>query len=379
MFQKIGILGGGQLGRMLIQSAISLDIEVYVLDASIHAPCAAVTPNFVCGDITNFEDVMTFGEQMDIITVEIENVNIEALISLKSKGKNVYPDPDILALIKDKGTQKSYFAEHDFPSSKFRLFSNKSEIVHALNIGQIQFPFVQKLRKEGYDGRGVCIIKDTLALKQAFDTPSIVEELVDIQSELAIMIARNADGDTTIFPIVEMDFHSEANMLNYVQCPADIPNSLSEQIENLAISLVKDVDFIGIMAIELFLTHDGKIMINELAPRPHNSGHHTIEACNFSQFDMHLRSILNLPLPKVMLKKHAIMMNLVGSEGYTGSAICSGLHEVMTSPDAHVHWYGKKETKPMRKMGHITFTGTNHFETMHTYLRLKDQIQIVSQ
>lgn len=379
MFQKIGILGGGQLGRMLVQSAIAMDMEVHVMDATIDAPCSAVTPNFVIGSITDFDDVVAFGETMDIITVEIENVNIDALQSLKSKGKLVYPDPDILALIKDKGLQKSYFLDHHFPSSKFELFDDKNDIIRALNAGKLQFPFVQKLRKEGYDGRGVCVIRSVHDLQHGFDAPSVVEELISIKAEYAIMAGRNAQGDTTLFPIVEMGFHSGANMLDYVKCPAVISVNLADEIAQLATALLDKMQFVGIMAIELFLTHDEKVLINELAPRPHNSGHHTMEACNFSQFDIHLRSILNLPLPEIRTHQHAIMMNLVSGAGFSGPAVCKGINAVLASPYAHIHWYGKKETKPMRKMGHITFTGESDAETMATYLRYKDQIQIVSQ
>ena len=379
MFKRIGILGGGQLGRMLVSSSIPLDMDVWIMENSHDCPSAQVTPNFILGDITNYEDVIRFGQNMDVLTIEIENVNVEALKHLKEKGKLVYPDPEIIEMIKDKGLQKQYYYKNNLPTSTFNLWNDKAELLASVENGTLQLPFVQKLRKEGYDGRGVLVVTDREQLKDVFDAPSFTEPLVNIAGEYAVIVARNASKDISVFPVVEQVFHPEANLLDYLISPSALAQHSQEAMQNIAIDIVEKMDFVGIIAIEFFICENGEILINEAAPRPHNSGHHTIESCNYSQYDIHLRAILDLPLPKIVQHHYAIMKNLVGSQGYVGDAKVEGLNEVLNSNSTYLHLYGKKETKPMRKMGHITFTGKTYEDVLSNYNTFKDTIKIISQ
>jgi len=347
---KLGILGGGQLGRMFIQEAIGLNVCVHVLDPADNAPCASIANVFVQGDFADYETVLNFGKGVDVITIEIEHVNIEALEELERIGKLVYPRPSALRTIKDKGLQKLFYAAHQIPTAPFVLVENKMEAALHISEG----PFMQKLRTGGYDGKGVTPFRNEADLEHAFDAPSVLEEMVRFEKELAVIVARNASGELRVFPLVEMEFNSEANLVEFIFSPANVSVEVAHEAAEIAKNIVEQLDHVGLLAVELFLTETGQLLVNEVAPRPHNSGHHTIEACYTSQYAQHMRAILNLPLGDTALRSAGVMINLLGEKGFTGTAKYEGLEEVLSTQGAYVHLYGKEETKPFRKMGHIT-------------------------
>lgn len=347
---KLGILGGGQLGRMFIQEAIGLNVCVHVLDPAENAPCAAIANVFVQGDFADYETVLNFGKEVDVLTIEIEHVNIEALEELERRGKLVFPRPAALRTIKDKGLQKLFYAAHNIPTAPFVLVENKTEAAMHVSAG----PFMQKLRTGGYDGKGVTPFRNEADLEHAFDAPSVLEQMVHFEKELAVIVARNASGELRVFPLVEMEFNSEANLVEFIFSPANVSVEVAQEAAEIAKKIVEQLDHVGLLAVELFLTKTGQLLVNEVAPRPHNSGHHTIEACYTSQYAQHMRAILNLPLGDTALRSAGVMINLLGEKGYTGTAKYEGLEEVLSTQGAYVHLYGKEETKPFRKMGHIT-------------------------
>lgn len=350
---KVGVLGGGQLGRMLIQASIDLNIHIQVIDPAADAPCSAFAPSFQQGSITDFDSVMTFGKNLDLLTIEIENVNVDALDALKAQGKMVYPDPQIIRLIQDKRTQKQFFKEKGLPTSPFVLTANKQDVMAQAH----RLPFVQKLGKAGYDGRGVQVMRDISDLEKAFEEPSLIEDLIDFEKELAVLVARNPQGDIITYPIVEMVFHPVQNLVEYLFSPADIDSRIADDAKSLAHKVVEELDYVGILAIELFLTKEGELLINELAPRPHNSGHHTIRACSASQYEQHLRAILGLPLGDPVQLCPAAMVNMLGDANQVGPAVYAGIEQALAIPGAYPHIYGKSKTKPFRKMGHVTLLG----------------------
>lgn len=350
---KVGVLGGGQLGRMLAQESIPYAVDLHFLDKDPSFPAGQVSPSFHSGSFNNFEDVLNFGRQMDIITIEIENVNTEALKILESEGKKVFPQASVIELIKDKGLQKEFYRDNDLPTSEFVLVDGKKEILDLMETGRLEFPFVQKSRTEGYDGKGVSLIRTSDDMDKIMDTASVIESLVDIEKELAISIAVNESGQKITYPVVEMVFNHDGNLLDYLLCPARISDTLEDKCRKIAERVSDKLGIIGLLAIELFLTRDGDIIINEMAPRTHNSGHHSLDACNYSQFEIHLRSIMNMPLNSIELNKQAVMVNLLGEKGYTGEVIYEGIDQVLSLNDVFVHLYGKKITKPLRKMGHV--------------------------
>jgi 5-(carboxyamino)imidazole ribonucleotide synthase len=347
---KLGILGGGQLGRMFIQEAIGLNVCVHVLDPAENAPCAAIANVFVQGDFADYDTVLNFGKAIDVLTIEIEHVNIEALEELERRGKLVFPRPAALRTIKDKGLQKLFYAAHNIPTAPFVLVENKTEAAMHVSAG----PFMQKLRTGGYDGKGVTPFRNEADLEHAFDAPSVLEQMVHFEKELAVIVARNASGELRVFPLVEMEFNSEANLVEFIFSPANVSVEVAQEAAEIAKKIVEQLDHVGLLAVELFLTKTGQLLVNEVAPRPHNSGHHTIEACYTSQYAQHMRAILNLPLGDTALRSAGVMINLLGEKGFTGTAKYEGLEEVLSTQGAYVHLYGKEETKPFRKMGHIT-------------------------
>jgi 5-(carboxyamino)imidazole ribonucleotide synthase len=349
---KFGVLGGGQLGRMLIQEAINYDVRIYALDSSKEAPCGRIADEFTVGDITDFNDVVRFGQDKDVLTVEIENVNVEALEKLEKQGVKVFPQPRVLRLIKDKGLQKEFYMENNIPTAPFKFVNSRTDLEKA----PFQIPFVQKLRTGGYDGKGVQIIKSKSDMEFAFEKPSIVEESIDFEKELSVIVARNENGETITYPLVECEFNPDLNLVEFLFSPANVNSSVEEAAEKLAIKVVNDLDMVGLLAVELFLTKDGSLLVNEVAPRTHNSGHHTIECNETSQFEQHLRAVLNLPLGSTKVKTPGVMVNLLGSAGYKGKAIYRGLEKVISKSGVNIHLYGKSETKPHRKMGHATIT-----------------------
>jgi 5-(carboxyamino)imidazole ribonucleotide synthase len=349
---RLGILGGGQLGRMFIQEAINYDVHISVLDPAADAPCAPYAHSFTQGSFDDFDTVYAFGKNQDVLTIEIEHVNVEALEKLKSEGVKVYPDPAILRIVKDKGLQKQFYAEHQIPTAPFYLIDSKEDIERFVG----DFPVMQKMRTGGYDGKGVQPLRTTADIEKAFDVPSVLEKMVDFEKEIAILIARNESGEMVTFPIVEMEFNPEANLVEFLFSPAAVSHEVTQQAEEIAHKLVKALDFVGLLAIEFFVTKSGQVLVNEIAPRPHNSGHHTIEACGTSQYEQHLRSILNLPLGDTRLIQPAVMINLLGEKGFTGPVNYEGMREALAMPGVYVHLYGKASTKPFRKMGHVTVT-----------------------
>jgi 5-(carboxyamino)imidazole ribonucleotide synthase len=344
----LGVLGGGQLGRMLIQEAIDLDVDVHILDPSPDAPCRGLCSSFTVGDFRDKETVLAFGKGKDLITIEIEDVNVEALEILQSEGVRVCPDPRILKVIQDKGAQKQFYVDHRIPTSPFRLITDGSELSAS------DLPIVQKLRVGGYDGRGVQVLRTEESLSSAFNEPSVLEDLVDIQKELAVIVARNANGETKTFPVVELVFDPEANLVTYLFSPAQIDEKTAREADELACSVANALELEGILAVEMFLDTSGHLMVNECAPRTHNSGHHTIEGNYTSQFAQHLRAILNLPLGNTDCIQPAAMVNLLGEKGFEGPVVYEGLIDVLAMDGVYPHLYGKTSTKPFRKMGHIT-------------------------
>ena len=342
---------------MLAEAASPWGLDIRFLDKDVHFPVASINRAFVEGNFKNYEDVLEFGSQMDIVTVEIESVNLEALKELKKRGIQVNPSPEILETVIDKGRQAEFYAEHGFPIPKHTSYDNLSNIRLALQNGLLSYPFVQKARRDGYDGRGVAIINGPADLDKLMDVPSIVQEKIEIEKELAVMVARNAGGEVAVYPPVEMVFTNIANLLDYQSCPASIDHALALDLQKLSLELADHFDLVGIMAVEFFLDKAGKIWVNEVAPRPHNSGHHTIEAAVTSQFEQHLRAILNLPLGNTDLTYSSVMINVLGEPGFEGPAKIDGSEQILGETGAHLHWYGKKETRPFRKMGHLTLCG----------------------
>ncbi len=352
---NIGVLGGGQLGRMMIQSAIDFNLNIHSLDPDANAPCKNIATSFTQGALTDYETVMAFGADKDLLTIEIENVNTQALKDLKAKGKKVFPQPEIVELIQNKLEQKKFYSANNIPTSPFWEVKDQTD-VEALSD---KLPFVNKLATGGYDGRGVQVIKNEEGLGKAFDAPGFVEELVDFEKELAVIVARNENGEMKTFPTVEMVFHPVHNLVEYLFSPAKISNEVEEAAQSLAKDVISKLDMVGLLAIEMFLTKDGRLLVNEVAPRTHNSGHQTIEGNVTSQFEQHIRAICNWPLGDTQTLRPSAMVNLLGADGYTGEAIYEGMNSVLAQEGVHVHLYGKKLTKPFRKMGHITVCDTD--------------------
>lgn len=347
---KLGILGGGQLGRMLIQEAVNYDIRVHVLDPAADAPCSKIAHEFTQGSFNDFETVYQFGKDKDLVTIEIENVNIEALKKLESEGVKVFPQPRVLEIIKDKGLQKQFYKNHQIPTAPFEIVADKSEALAHLSNG----PWMQKMRTGGYDGKGVTPLRNEQDAEKAFDAPSVLEKWVPFEKEIAVLVARNEDGQITAYPTVEMEFNPEANLVEFLFAPASVSAAVEEKAITIAKNLIEKLDMVGLLAVEMFLTKDNDILVNEIAPRPHNSGHQTIEANITSQYEQHLRAICNMPLGDTTLVIPVVMVNILGEKGYTGSVKYNGLDDVLKIPGAYVHLYGKSETKPFRKMGHCT-------------------------
>ena len=351
---RLGMVGGGQLGRMFIQSAIDFDVHVHALDPDPNAPCKDIAHSFTIGSLNDFDTLYAFGSDKDVITVEIENVNIEALEKLENEGVRVFPQPRVLRIIRDKGIQKEFYKTHGIPTADFQLYTNAEEIT----VAKISAPFVQKLRTGGYDGRGVQLIKRAEDFTKLFHAPSIVEQLIPFQKELSVIVARNEKGEIRTFPAVECEFHPEANLVEFLFCPAEISRDIESAAHELAQKVIRDLEMVGVLAVEMFLTQDAQLLVNEIAPRPHNSGHHTIECNITSQFEQHLRAVLGLPLGETDMVRAGAMINLLGAEGFEGPAIYEGMEKAIALPGVHPHLYGKSTTKPFRKMGHVTISGT---------------------
>ena len=370
---QIGVLGGGQLGRMLIQAANSLDIQLHMLDPDPDAPCAQIAYSFQVGSLTDYQTVINFGQNKDLLTVEIENVNTEALKALEQQGVKVFPQPHILELIRDKGLQKQFYLDNGIPTAPFVFCEASLPLENPFG-----FPVVHKLRTGGYDGKGVQIIQHPSELQSSFQEPSIIEACIPFEKELSVIVARNQDRQTNCFPLVECEFNPEANLVEFLFSPAAVSPEIEKQAQAIAIDIIEKLDMVGLLAVEFFLTKEGELLVNEIAPRPHNSGHHTIEIARCSQFEQHLRAILNLPLANTELHSAGAMLNLIGEKGHTGSVYYEGLEEILKLPGVHPHLYGKSQTKPFRKMGHVTISAAHMQEVRRLAQIVKETIRVVS-
>lgn len=377
--QKIGILGGGQLGKMLCLAAANFDFKTYVLDAKSDYPAASVCTAFSEGDFKNFDHVWEFGQDKDLITIEIEHVNTEALHALEQAGKTVHPSPRALDLIKDKGLQKLFYRENNIPTAEFELFDDEKALKEAVNSGRWSLPLVQKTRTAGYDGKGVVILRNLADLtEKILPGPCLAEKLAPIQTEIAVIAARNANDEVSLFPAVEMAFHPEANLVEWLICPARIAPLVTAEAEALAERVIRTFDVCGLLAVEMFLTTDGQLLINEVAPRPHNSGHHTINSAVTSQFEQHLRAICNLPLGNTEQIMPAVMLNVLGEPAYKGPVRYEGVDACLALPGVHLHLYSKAHTAPFRKMGHVTVTASDLKTALENAQFVKNTLKVTS-
>ncbi len=375
---KLGIIAGGQLGKMLVLAASNWDVKTYILDGDEHCPASTNCTHFEQGDPLDFEDVYRFGKMVDMLTFEIENVNIEAVKKLKEEGLPVLPDPESLEIIQDKGLQKQFYHRHDLPTAPFRLFEGTAGIRGALERGELKVPFVQKLRKGGYDGRGVMVVRQEDDLVNLLEGPSLTEDLIPIDKEISVIAARNRRGEVRCFPVAEMDFNPQANLVEKLICPSSLDAALQDQAADLATRVVNALDFIGVLAVEMFLDKGGMLWINEIAPRTHNSGHHTIESVVTSQFEQQLRAIFNFPLGSTRLKIPGVMINLLGEPGHEGAVKYEGLTDCMAIEGVKIHLYGKKVTKPFRKMGHVTVIAPTVDEAIEKAEKVKHLLKVKS-
>ena len=374
----LGILGGGQLGKMLLTETRKFDITTKVLDPSPDAPCRIACNTFVQGNLTDFNTVYNFGKDVEVLTIEIENVNVEALEKLQTEGVKVYPSPQTIKNIQNKATQKQFYATHDIPTAPFQVFQNTESLKKAINEQQLTLPFVWKSARFGYDGNGVKIVRQLTDLNLLPNDQCIAESLVPFKKELAVIVARNAKGQVRTYPVVEMEFHPEANQVEYVLCPARIEEAVAQKARTIAIQVAQAFEIVGLLAVELFQTENDEILVNEVAPRPHNSGHYSIEAAYTNQFEQHLRAILNLPLGSTESKVAGVMVNLVGAEGYQGKVVYENIEQIMAMEGVTPHIYGKKETRPFRKMGHVTIVNLNINKARQIAEQVKNTIRVIA-
>lgn len=371
---KLGILGGGQLGKMLLTETQKWDIFTTVLDPSDEAPCALIASLFYKGDLMDFDTVYQFGKRVDLLTIEIEHVNIKALDQLQKEGLTIYPQPEVLAIIQHKGQQKDFYTKNNIPTANYKRFKS----IDSLMEENQNFPFVWKSSQFGYDGTGVKIIRNFHDLTSLPNVECITEALIPFKMELAVLVARNKSGEVKTYPVVEMEFHPEANQVEYVICPARITDDIALKAQKIALQVSEAFQHVGLLAVELFLTHDNELLVNEVAPRPHNSGHYSIECSYTNQFEQHLRAILNLPLGNTNSKLAGIMVNLVGNEGFYGDVVYEGMDQILKIEGVTPHIYGKKQTRPFRKMGHVTIVNPSVSETRKIAEVVKNTIIVKS-
>ncbi len=375
---KLGILGGGQLGKMLLYETRKWDIRTKVLDASPDAPCKIACDEFVLGSLLDFDTVYQFGKDVDVLTIEIENVNVDALERLENEGVTVYPPTKSLRTIQNKATQKLFYTDHGIPTAPFMRFAYSSELEDSISNGGLALPFVWKSAQFGYDGQGVKVIRELGDLKNLPNVECIAEHMVDFKNELAVIVARNAKGAVVTYPVVEMEFHPEANQVEYVICPARIDTIVVRKAQEVALKVSEKIGQVGLLAVELFQTQDDEILVNEVAPRPHNSGHYSIEGSFTNQFEQHLRCILGLPLGKTESKVAGVMVNLVGAEGHTGPVVYQNLEDILSMDGVTPHIYGKKETRPFRKMGHVTIVDADMEKARKVAQEVKERIKVIA-
>ncbi len=375
--KKLGIVGGGQLGKMLLSECNKMNISTSVLDPSEKSPCKSISDKFVLGDFNDFDTVYNFGKDCDIITFEIEHINVKALEALERDGKLVFPKPKTLKIIQDKNIQKSFFVDNKIPTSNFRFFKSISDLKKSFTLNEISFPCVWKKTKFGYDGFGVKILNSTEDINSLPDSEMIIEEVVPFDKELSVIVSRNSDGKVNCFETVEMEFNSISNQVEFVISPANISEEANKEAKELAVKLAESLDLVGVLAVEMFMTKD-KIYVNEIAPRPHNSGHFSIEACSSSQYQEHLRAIFNLDLGDTKHSGCAIMINLVGEEKHMGKVFYEGIESIFKIKSANLHIYGKEETRPNRKMGHVTIICDKFEEAYEKAKLIKQTIKVKS-
>lgn len=375
---SLGILGGGQLGKMLLTETQKWDIQTHVLDPSPEAPCKTGCSYFTQGDLMDYTTVFEFGKHLDVLTIEIEGVNLKALADLEKEGVKTYPRAETLHFIQDKGVQKSFFAQHDIPTAPFDLFDSRDALIAAYESGEFALPQVWKICRGGYDGKGVQILKTPNDLRELPQSTCVLERLIPFTHELAVIVARSPSGQEISYPVVEMEFHPEANQVEYVICPARIENTLAQKAQEVALQVSRALKHEGLLAVELFATESGDILVNEVAPRPHNSGHYSIEASYTNQFEQHLRAILDLPLGDTRSKAAGIMVNLVGAEGHTGPVFYDNIEQILSIPGVTPHIYGKKETRPFRKMGHVTIIHSDMTQARSIAEQVKNSINVIS-
>lgn len=374
----LGVLGGGQLGKMLLAETHKFDIYTAILDNDKNAPCSEICNRFEIGNLLDYEAVYNFGKTVDLLTIEIENVNIDALDQLEKEGLPIFPKPQNLRIIQSKARQKHFYIDHQIPTAPFSHFAYIEELKHSIEHSILEFPFVWKAARFGYDGNGVKIVRNLSDLENLPNVECITEQLIPFKNELAVIVARNKDGETKTYPVVEMEFHPEANQVEYVICPARIEESVAKKAQEIALKVVNNLDFIGLLAVEMFQTTNDEILVNEVAPRPHNSGHYSIEASYTNQFEQHLRSILNLPLGNTESKVAGIMVNLVGEEGFSGQVFYENIEDVLRIDGVTPHIYGKKETRPFRKMGHVTIVNKDIDTAREIAQKVKETIRVVT-
>jgi 5-(carboxyamino)imidazole ribonucleotide synthase len=376
---KLGILGGGQLGKMLLFDTRKFDIQTYVLDPSDEAPCKIACDQFFKGDLMDFDTVYNFGKKVDVLTFEIELVNLDALVKLENEGLKVYPSPKTLQLIQNKGIQKTFYIENNIPTAAFKRFDNLKSLVIDLLDSKLRMPFVWKCTEFGYDGNGVKVIRDISDLDHLPNVECIAEDMVPFKNELAVIVCRSPSGEIKTYPVVEMEFHPEANQVEYVICPARIDKAVADKARAIALNVSEKFNHVGLLAVEMFQTENDEILINEVAPRPHNSGHYSIEASYTSQFENHLRAILDLPLGNTDSKVAGIMVNLVGAEGYSGAVIYENIEKILGWNGVTPHIYGKKMTRPFRKMGHVTIVNSDIKQARRIAEDVKNTIRVISE
>lgn len=371
---KIGVLGGGQLGRMLQQKALSLGLDLAFIDPDGNAPCKDVSSRFFKGDIKDYDTVYSFGKSRDVLTIEIEHVNVEALAQLEKEGVQVFPQPAAIKIVQDKGLQKEFYKKHNIPTAEFFLIDGKDE----LPLFESHFPIMQKMRKGGYDGKGVTPMRSSEDMKNAFDVPSVLEKMVDFEKELSVIVSRNQSGEIKSYPCVECVFNPEANLVDVLFSPANITAEVEAKSQEIAKNVIEKLDMVGILAVELFLTKDGEVLVNEIAPRPHNSGHQTIEGNYESQYGQLIRCLVDLPLGNTDIIQPSVMVNLLGEKGFVGDAKYDGIHEVLSTAGANVHLYGKSQTKPFRKMGHVTIVDQSLDAAIEKANFVKNTLKIIA-
>lgn len=377
--KKLGILGGGQLGKMMLYTTRKWDIKTFVLDPSNDAPAKLACDVFIQGDLMDFQTVLDFGNKVDVLTIEIENINIKALYELKKNGVKVYPQPEVIEIIQDKSIQKKFYTKNSIPTSNYKSFTSLENLKNAIAKGNLSFPFVWKAARMGYDGYGVSVIKSNKDLESLIDCDCIAEDYIAFQNELSVIISRREQGEVKAYPVVEMEFHPNANQVEYVICPARIPSKTALKAKEIALEVSKKYKHVGLLAVEMFLIDTGEILVNEVAPRPHNSGHLTIESSYTSQFEQHIRAILNLPLGNCDNKIPGVMVNLVGKQNYSGPVIYKNIDQILAINGVTPHLYGKKETRSYRKMGHVSIVNKDLEKARQIAEEVKSIIEVISE